>query len=168
MPLDIAEIQKLFENVFDLQKILRKPLSTQEQFEEILLHIKEFVDYDILSLFSFDHENKKSELVTQVGEPQSLVDAVNFTLGKGGTLHAAIKQMPILIRNQHTTNHFTVNSFFAFPLIFKGQTIGIITLGNYNKKHFSRKQVLYIKIFSIYLQNLLIFLKYGADNKQGK
>ncbi|RMG22808.1 MAG: GAF domain-containing protein, partial [Methanobacteriota archaeon] len=102
------------------------------------------------------------------GEPSSLVDAVNFTLGKGGTLHCAKKQVPVLIRSQYQQNQFSVSSFLAYPIIFRGKTLGVITLGKYQQHFFTKKHVLYVKIFSIYLQNVLIFLEAIADNKQGK
>ncbi|GAB4175885.1 MAG: hypothetical protein Kow00108_11180 [Calditrichia bacterium] len=167
MAFSLNEIKNLFENVFEFQKFLSRDENSKSVLENMLKKIREYIDYDIISLFMFEEKSQKLKLVVNLGEPQSLVDAVNFTLGKGGTIHSARKKVPILMRNKYQGNQFNVNSFLAYPIIHKGTTLGIVSMGYYGNKQFTKKHVLYFKIFSIYLQNELIFLKYGADNKQG-
>ncbi len=158
----------LFQNVFEFQKILALSEPLTEQMQKILQLMKEFINYDLISVFTYDPEKHKCELLVNIGEPTSLVDAVNFTLGKGGTLHSARKKVPVVIRSQFQQNQFSVSSFMAYPIVFRGKTLGVLTLGKYRHRFFNKKHILYIKIFSIYIQNLLIFLESMVDNKQGK
>lgn len=167
MTLEIKEIQQLFENVFEFQKILATPDSGENQLVRLSKELKNFVHYDLLSVFSYEEKSRKCQLVCQMGDPQSLVDAVNFTLGKGGVAMSARRKVPLHLKSRFNSNVFTVHSFLTFPLIFHGETIGILALGKYKDDGFSKKQVLYLKIFSIYFQNVLIFLRFAADNKKG-
>ena len=153
-----------FSILLEINSALANNSNPIEQLQIIFAAMKKVVPYDIASLFCFKKDINKLELLYKHGTPKSIVESVNFKLGKGGTWHAVKTQKPYLVKNSSKTTKPIVTSFVAIPIIFQKEILGVISLGNYNNFHYQKLDIITIKIINSSLINLLIFLNSYADS----
>ncbi len=150
--------------LWQINKIIESETDTAKQFKRIFKEMSNVVPFGLLSLFVLKRDNRLKR-VFAMGKPRSVVEAVNFNLGKGGTWHAGKHGRPYIIQNRKTEIE-QLNSFLAVPIIYRKNIIGVISLGIYTGYNYKKRDIILVKIISSALINLLIFLQQFADSSK--
>jgi len=153
-----------FSTLLEINNILGNNSNPVEQFTQIFKAMKKIVPFDLLSIYNFKKDINKLELIFNCGRPKTVVESVNFKLGKGGTWHAVKTRKPYLIKNNPDPDKPTISSFTAIPILFQEELIGVLSLGLYGNYAYQKLDIILAKIITSALTNLLIFLRSYADS----
>ncbi len=154
--------QHIFNAIYELHRMVQqKHYPDDDPFERLPAILKSVFNVDLCSIFEFNYQKNRLMLKHLHGHPQSMLDVVNFQLGKGNVRRIAAHHRP-LWGNAPTSASRTVlgkkqvNSLAGIPIIVNGYLIGVMLCGSYTANVFGKREIILLDLLGGYIGQLLI------------
>ncbi|PID28762.1 MAG: hypothetical protein CSB55_03165 [Candidatus Cloacimonadota bacterium] len=101
-----------------------------QQFFKLLHHI---LDFKFASVFLYDADKNKIEIVAREGKSVDMIEAVEFELGNGFSAWVAKEKRIIVLNNLKRGIHQSnseIKSFMALPLMIESELTGVINFAD--------------------------------------
>lgn len=153
-------IKNVFASLYDLSRLVKtEGPGLEKDLEKVRVLATRALDFNLLSIFQFDYWEQKLLPVYIYGDSFSLVDAVNFRLGKGATKWCSTKKRPLIMKNLNRSANsegFFVNSFLGVPIIINDNVVGVIVLGSFKSNQYETSDRFLVELMAPYLGTILL------------
>jgi len=127
-------------------------------FNQVFNIISTIVEYDFLSIYLYNEEDNKIELVSKRGSEIDLIKLIKFELGNGLSAWVAKDKNVVNLKNinNKTADGTVMHSFCSFPLLHENQLIGVMNMGSKIENAFSDEIVFTLEGFSPLLASIIL------------
>jgi len=147
----LMRIANLFES-FNLEE-------KESYYQKLFGILKDVVHFSNASIFFFNYDNNKLELISTYGNAVDLIHTVEFEFGKGLSAWLAKEQRSVILNNmkQNSNSHamHSIRSFMSIPLILDNKLFGIINFGHVKTNAFSKSALPYLKVSAPFIAAML-------------
>ncbi len=153
--------QHIFTAIYELHRLVQQKHYPEDNlFERLPAVLKSVFQVDLCSIYEFSYQQNRLILKHLHGEPQSMLDVVNFQLGKGNVRRIAAHHRPIWGNNpvsasQQVLGKKQVNSLAGIPIIVNGYLIGVMLCGSYAANAFGKREIVLLDLLGGYIGQLL-------------
>ncbi len=162
-PVQTTSLQETTENLVNSIKELHEcvqeqQISQQAAFSQLTDMFHTFMKFDLLSIYRFDADSGKMELVFSFGTPVSALDIINFRRGKGAISWVFQHRQSTCISNAKRGNRAgekLVNTFLGAPILSSDTVTGVVAVGSYQPDCFDERDQYLLEVACEYLNCLL-------------
>ncbi len=157
-----TNIKHFFNALYELHHLVQqKHYEEENSFERLPAILKMVFDVELCSIYRFDYTKNHLSLQFSYGHPQSMLDIVNFQLGKGNVRQIARLHRPFFgnlmaTASQAILNKKQVNSLAGIPIIINSFLIGVLVCGSYSPNAFTKKELILLDLLGGFIGQLLI------------
>lgn len=125
-------------------------------YTELFKTLHDVIKFSNASIFFFNSDTNKLELVFTYGDAVDLIKTVEFEFGKGLSAWLAKEQKHIILNNiGKNTDENSIQSFLSIPLILENKLYGLINFGHHRANIFTKKCLPYLKVVAPFIAAML-------------
>ncbi len=146
--------------LYEMSNIIQTGDISEKTFKNILLLIKDIVQYDYATIYLIDEKTNELMLVNFLGEVVNLAEGFEIGDGKGLTGWLAKNRKSVYFRELTETETRDYHSFISIPLIIKDQLLGMLNVAATKVSAFSDNDVAVLNMLAGQLALTLERLRY--------
>ncbi len=165
-----VKIKNILDSLYDLGRLVeQKTIDEKEDLEQTRILIQRAFEFNLFSIFQYDYLQMKLVPIYMFGNPFSLVDAVNFRLGKGATGWSFHHRKSILMKNlrrQGKPGRFFVNSFMCVPIMINARIVGMVVMGSFYEGKYDDGDRFLLETLTPFLGGMLLknYFRFEEEN----